>query len=119
MFFKILEIVLEDHVPLSVKQQGYKSLLIGFGVSLILPLLSLIAVNRVSKKSLYGDAKFATLKDILDSKSVTLGDIKSKGIVVGKYKNKLIRYIKPDFVSVGAGTRSGKGAKSLNNIIYA
>lgn len=109
-FFKIIEIIFEEHVPLNVKEQGYKSLLIGFGVSLILPLLSLIAINKVPPKSLYGDAKFAVLKDILSSKSVTLGDTGSKGIVVGKYKNKLIKYIKPDFVSVGAGTRSGKGA---------
>lgn len=53
-FFKILEIVLEDHVPPSVKQQGYTSLLIGFGVSLILPLLSLIAINRIPKKAYMG-----------------------------------------------------------------
>ena len=109
-FFKIIEILLEDYVPPSVKQQGYQALLIGFGVSLILPLLSVIAVNQVPKRSLHGDAKFASLKDIVRSKSVTLGDTESGGIVVGKYKNKLIRYIKPDFVSLGAGTRSGKGA---------
>lgn len=109
-FFKIFEIIFEDHVPQEIKQQGYQSLFIGFGISLILSLLGLMALNKNSKRSLYGDAQFATLKDILNSNSVTLGGVKSKGIIVGKYKNKLIKYIKPDFVSIGAGTRSGKGA---------
>lgn len=109
-FFKIFEIILEDYVPSNIKQQGYKALLMGFGISLILPLFGLVAINKPIKRSLYGDAKFASLKDILNSKSVTYGNRESKGIIVGKFQDKLIRYIKPDFVSLGAGTRAGKGA---------
>ncbi|WP_341790147.1 type IV secretory system conjugative DNA transfer family protein [Rickettsia endosymbiont of Polydrusus tereticollis] len=109
-FFKIFEIIFENYVPDNIKQQGYKALLIGFGISLIIPLLGLMAINRLPKETLYGDAKFATLKDILNSKAVSYGNEKGRGIIVGKFRGKLIRYTKPDFVSLGAGTRSGKGA---------
>lgn len=108
-FFKVIEIFREDYVPSDIKEQGYKALYAGFGVSLVLPLLGLILINRLPEKSLYGNAKFACLEDILNSKAVTLGK-EGQGIIVGKFRNKLIRYIKPDFVSLGAGTRAGKGA---------
>ena len=110
-FFKIIEILKEDYVPTDIKEQGYKALSIGFGISLVLPLLGLAFINKFSKKSLYGDAKFASLGDILNSKSVTLEKEEDRGIIVGKFKGKLIRYVKPDFVSLGAGTRAGKGAE--------
>lgn len=109
-FFKIVEIIREDYVPSDIKQQSYKALFIGFALSLFLPLLGLAFVNRPSKKSLHGDARFATSADIAVSTSVTLGQAESRGIVIGRFKGKLIRYIKPDFVSLGAGTRAGKGA---------
>ena len=66
-------------------------------------------MNQNKERRLYGDAQFASQADILKSKSVTLNQA-GKGIIVGKLKGKLIRYIKPDFVSLGAGTRAGKGA---------
>ena len=109
-FFKIVEILKEDYVPSEIKQQGYKALVMGFGLSLLLPLSALVLVNKTLKQSLHGDAKFASQADIARSNSVTLGDAESRGIIVGKFKGKLIRYIKPDFVSLGAGTRAGKGA---------
>lgn len=109
-FFKIVEIVTQDYVPSDIKHQGYQALLVALGLSLILPLIGFIAINTNPHKSLHGNARFATAADILASKSVVLGNKESKGIVVGTYKGQLVRYIKPDFVSLGAGTRAGKGA---------
>ncbi len=109
-FFKLFEILKEDYVPTEIKTQGYKASLIGFGVSLLVPISGLIALNSTRKTSLHGDAKFASLNDVLGSKSVSCGREENKGIIVGKFKGKLIRYIRPDFVSLGAGTRAGKGA---------
>lgn len=109
-FFKIVEIIKEDYVPLEIKQHGYQALLIALAVSLILPLIGFIVLNINPHRGLHGDARFATSADILASKSVALGNKESKGIVVGTYKGQLVRYIKPDFVSLGAGTRAGKGA---------
>lgn len=109
-FFKIVEIIRQDYVPSDIKHQGYQALLVALGLSLILPLIGFIFINISPHRSLHGNARFATPSDILASKSVVLGNKESKGIVVGTYKGQLVRYIKPDFVSLGAGTRAGKGA---------
>jgi type IV secretion system protein VirD4 len=109
-WWRIFEILLSPEVPLSVKYAGYKFVGIGFCVSLICPVIGYLFLLKKGDQSLYGDAKFASLSDIQKSNSVSLGTSNTKGIVVGKYNGKLIRYTKPDFVSLGAGTRSGKGA---------
>lgn len=109
-FFKIVEIIREDYVPPDIKQQGYKAVFMAFAITLLLPVTGFILINRPSQKSLHGNARFATSADIQASTSVTLGQKQSKGIVVGQYKGQLVSYIKPDFVSLGAGTRAGKGA---------
>ncbi|KAJ6644914.1 Type IV secretion system protein VirB11 [Pseudolycoriella hygida] len=109
----IREIIIAPYVPQSIKQQAYQALIIGFTISCVLPLTSLIIVNLPEKASLHGNAKFASKPDIQNSASVTLDNQQAGGIIVGKYKGKLIHYIKPDFVSLGAGTRSGKGASVI------
>ncbi|EOW1882603.1 type IV secretory system conjugative DNA transfer family protein [Yersinia enterocolitica] len=48
--------------------------------------------------------------DIRRSKVVTWGDDSKGGVIIGLHKGKLLRYIAPDFISMGAGTRAGKGA---------
>jgi type IV secretory pathway TraG/TraD family ATPase VirD4 len=58
---------------------------------------------------LHGDAKIASRQDIKHFVSVTLGNYHTTNIVVSKYKGQLIKYLKANFVSLGAGTRSGKG----------
>lgn len=58
---------------------------------------------------MYGDAKFASESDVRRSKVVTWGDESKGGVIIGRFKGKLIRYIAPDFISMGAGTRAGKG----------
>jgi type IV secretion system protein VirD4 len=86
------------------------ALLCGAAASLLLPVALLVALNSKAKSKIYGDAKFATLVDVRRSKSVTWGVDGGKGIVIGKFKGKLLRYVNPDFVSISAGTRAGKGA---------
>ena len=66
-------------------------------------------INRRPNKVYMVTRTLPQKAELLKSTSVTLGQT-GKGIVVGKVKDNLIRYIKPDFVSLGAGTRAGKGA---------
>lgn len=86
------------------------ALLCGIAIAILIPIALLVALNGKIKSKVYGDAKFATLQDIQRSKSVTWGIDGGKGIVIGKFKGKLLRYVNPDFVSISAGTRAGKGA---------
>lgn len=71
--------------------------LLSFGLVFLLVLLP-------KKQSLYGDARFANYGDIVKMK--LFGE---KGVIIGKFKNKLLRYNEPTFISLGAPTRSGKG----------
>ncbi len=74
--------------------------------------LSLILFNSVAfilpyipkKEKLHGDAKFANSSDV-----AKMGLYGNKGIIVGKYNNKLLRFGGSQFVSLGAPTRTGKG----------
>ncbi|NJS41436.1 type IV secretory system conjugative DNA transfer family protein [Candidatus Gracilibacteria bacterium] len=98
-------------VPNHVKTAGQQLVAIGFCVSLICPVIGyFFLLKKENTSPLYGNAKFASLKNIKNSDSVSIDPQNTKGIVVGKYKGKLVKYTKPDFVSLGAGTRSGKGA---------
>lgn len=57
-----------------------------------------------TKKSQFGEARFANFNEI--KKMNLFGD---KGIIIGKYKGKLLRFSGQQFVALGAPTRSGKG----------
>nr|AUV50495.1 Coupling protein VirD4, ATPase required for T-DNA transfer [Escherichia coli] len=59
--------------------------------------------------ALYGDAKFASDNDLRKSKLLKW-EKRNTDILVGAYKGKYLWYTAPDFVSLGAGTRAGKGA---------
>lgn len=109
-WWRIFEVLLSPEVPIEVKYLGFKAIGVGFTVSLICVMIAYLLLLGKGDQSLYGDAKFASRQDIQKSNSVSLGKENGKGIVVGKYNGRLIRYTKPDFVSLGAGTRSGKGA---------
>ncbi|MDT3268731.1 type IV secretory system conjugative DNA transfer family protein [Pseudomonas amygdali pv. morsprunorum] len=109
-YSKLWEAIFSRSSNTEIMVSAFLSLGVGFAASLALPLLALVKLNSAPKQTLHGDARFATDSDIRQSKSVTWGDDSGKGIVIGKYKGKLLRYIQPDFVSLGAGTRAGKGA---------
>ncbi|WP_236842756.1 type IV secretory system conjugative DNA transfer family protein [Campylobacter lanienae] len=74
--------------------------------------LSLILFNSIAfilpyipkKEKLHGDAKFANSSDV-----AKMGLYGNKGIIVGKYNNKLLHFGGSQFVSLGAPTRTGKG----------
>lgn len=103
-------VLVDSSVRGDIRLTAVKSLGIGLGVAMTLPALLLVKLNSDSKQSLYGDAKFASDADIRKSRSVTWGDASKGGVIIGKYKGKLLRYTQPDFISMGAGTRAGKGA---------
>ncbi|MFZ4210600.1 type IV secretory system conjugative DNA transfer family protein [Pantoea endophytica] len=107
-FGMLWQILTADNIRADIFLSGFKALGIGVVGAILLLGIAFIASGR-SRKSLYGDAKFATDTDIRKSKQVTWGD-KKGGIIIGSHKGKLIRYTQPDFISMGAGTRAGKGA---------
>lgn len=103
-------VLFDSSVRGDIRLSAIKSLGIGLLASMTVPALILVKLNSDDKQSLYGDAKFANDADIRKSRSVTWGDASKGGVIIGRYKGKLIRYTQPDFISMGAGTRAGKGA---------
>ena len=94
-----------------VEYGEYKAIGIFFGVY-IFAILFIVAGILVSKKkqSLHGDARFATFSDI--QKLGLFGDSKNyvkRGIIIGKWNNKFLKFGGQQFVALGAPTRSGKG----------
>lgn len=73
-----------------------------FGFSIIV--LTLLALIAKSKKTQFGEARFANLAEIKKMKLFS-----DNGIIIGKYKGKFLRFKGPQFVALGAPTRSGKG----------
>ncbi|MDV7561175.1 type IV secretory system conjugative DNA transfer family protein [Acinetobacter baumannii] len=83
------------------KLQG--ALLIALFITFVLPAL-IIASLFNKTQSLHGDARFATASEVQQS-----GLMGSKGIIVGKYRNKYLMLGGQQFVLLAAPTRSGKG----------
>lgn len=86
-----------------IKWAGY----VGFGLALLVLLVTgLVLLLKKDKRSLHGDARFATGADL--SKH---GMFKKTGqsIVVGSHGGKLVRLDGQQFVILAAPTRSGKG----------
>lgn len=71
--------------------------------------MALIKLNE-EKENVFGDARFATIKDVKESNSFTLDGDEKEGIIVGLKDKKIIRYVGAAFSAMGAGTRAGKGA---------
>ncbi|MGY4831820.1 type IV secretory system conjugative DNA transfer family protein (plasmid) [Sphaerotilaceae bacterium SBD11-9] len=103
----------EDATPLTLAQywlyfgadSGIKRwIYISAGASLILLLAPGALFLLPSKRSLFGDARFATSREI--RKAGLLG---ADGVVVGKYKGKFLMFGGSQHVMLTAPTRSGKG----------
>ncbi|MGS4337845.1 type IV secretory system conjugative DNA transfer family protein [Klebsiella michiganensis] len=75
----------------------------------IVPVFIIWQLNKTDV-ALYGDAKFASDNDLRKSKLLKWEKENDTDILVGAYKGKYLWYTAPDFVSLGAGTRAGKGA---------
>lgn len=83
--------------------QRYLSLGIAAAISLFIA-IAFIALAR-PKQSLHGNARFASFGEIKNKMNL-LGD---QGLIIGKLNNKFLRFDAPEFISLGAPTRSGKG----------
>jgi type IV secretion system protein VirD4 len=82
----------------------WQALAISGAVGVVLLLVLFLLLNR-KKESLFGEARFANLGELTKQGLFKKGN----GIIIGKYKGRLMRFIGAQFVSLGAPTRSGKG----------
>lgn len=79
---------------------------IGFSLPAALWLAMLYFVTRTRRPSIHGDARFARAADLGKHGLFKRED---SGILVGKFKGKLVRLNGQQFVILAAPTRSGKG----------
>ncbi len=79
---------------------------LGFGLPLLVLLVALFFMFKPKKKSIHGDARFATAADLAKHGMFKKSD---SGIVVGSFGGKLVRLGGQQFVILAAPTRSGKG----------
>ena len=98
----IIESVSNDY-PKTWQSVGISFFLSFFGVSL----LSLFLFFK-NKESLFGEARFANQREI--KKMGLFGDADNyvkRGIIIGKYGKRFLKYGGAQFVALGAPTRSG------------
>jgi len=79
-------------------------LILSGGIAAAIIIIPFIALLIPAKKSLFGDARFATATEIKRS-----GLLDGKGIIVGKFKDKYLQLKGQLHVILSAPTRSGKG----------
>lgn len=113
MFMVVYDREFTDATPLTVFQyfQHYGSaksvqnwLFACLAIAMFLVFGPVAALLRPKKRSLHGDAAFATAKEVKDSG--LLGDV---GIILGKFGNKYLMFGGSQHVLMSAATRSGKG----------
>jgi len=85
-----------------------KWIYISSGASLLLIFAPCLLLFGKTKRSLYGDARFAKPSEV--RKSGLLGD---RGIIVGTYKGRYMMYGGAQHVILSAPTRSGKGVGTV------
>ncbi|MDF0606789.1 type IV secretory system conjugative DNA transfer family protein [Neisseriaceae bacterium TC5R-5] len=104
----------EDATPLTLYQywfyygaekQAQKWLYISSGVSLAVLLAPLLFFFSPTKRSLFGDARFAKFKEIKDAGLMGT----TRGIILGFYSDTYLLFGGSQHVSISAPTRSGKG----------
>lgn len=113
IFVKLIKRIAEVYTSLlDVVVNPVKIIMIDPKFGLLALVASVILFNGLAflipylpkKQKLHGDAKFANSSDV-----AKMGLYGNKGIIVGKYNNKLLRFGGSQFVSLGAPTRTGKG----------
>lgn len=72
-------------------------------LTVILCMLALLEIYK-DHRALHGDARFATQAEIKEA-----GLLATKGIILGKYREKFLTFEGQQFVLLAAPTRSGKG----------
>ena len=99
------------------------SLLVGFGIAIVAPLLMMIFGDKKDKEELHGSARFATEDEV---KKEGLTNNSGKGILIGQFGGifgffKTYIYFNNDrFILLIAPTRSGKGVGIVipNLLVY-
>jgi type IV secretion system protein VirD4 len=103
----------DDASPLTLYQYWYhygqeatikRWLYIAMGISAALVFSPGLFIFAPAKRTLFGDARFATRREIM--KSGLLGD---KGLIVGKYGRHYLMFDGQQHAIISAPTRSGKG----------
>jgi len=111
IFLMVFDHKFEEATPLTLYQYWYyygtenqvlKWLYISSGIGLALLLAPFIVFFAPAKKSLFGDARFATQREI--KKAGLLGE---KGLIVGKLGNKYLTFDGQQHAIISAPTRSG------------
>lgn len=117
---KILDSSYDPLITIKALQAHYekapKALMLGIIITLVFVFIIFVLLNSKPKEKLHGDAKWATIADIRKLGLLNKpkkGEIGSKGIIIGKFKNQLLRFYGQQFVSLGAPTRSGKGISTV------
>lgn len=103
------QVITDSNIKSAVRLTSIPSLLCGLLTSVVAPCFIIWKLNQ-DDSPLYGDAKFASDADLKKSKLLKWEKENDKDILVGRFKGKYLWYTAPDFVSLGAGTRAGKGA---------
>lgn len=85
-----------------IRTAGY----LGFGPPLFAGILLLVLILKPPKKSLHGNARFASAGDLARQGMFKESDT---GLIVGKLNGNLIRLSGQQFAILAAPTRSGKG----------
>ena len=81
----------------------YQPFLIGFGIGLVLTVITLVS-TLFKRQKLHGEARFARAGEVRNGKMLA-----SAGIVLGKFGGKVMRFGGPEHVMLEAPTRAGKG----------
>lgn len=98
---------IEQAIAAQPNAQTMKKIKFSGGLALLLCLgapLALVLTTRRKKPDLFGNARFANLKDIQQEKLDA-----NKGVVIGKFKDQFLRLGGYEFVLLAAPTRTGKG----------
>lgn len=100
------------HYTYEALSNGYPYAWSALGMAVAISILALVSliVFAKQKESLYGEARFANSGEI--TKTGLFGNNKNyvkRGIIVGKYGNRFLKFGGQQFVALGAPTRSGKG----------
>ena len=80
--------------------------ILGFGIPVLMWIMLLFLALKPQRKALHGDARFASSGDV-GAKGL-FGDAPD-GVVVGRFKGKLMKLAGQQFAILAAPTRSGKG----------
>ena len=112
-FFKFFELYHFNFIYEALNNsypKTYQGIALSFFISFFGVLFFSLLVLFKNKESLFGEARFANAREI--KKLGLFGDKNNyvkRGIIIGKYGNKLLKYGGSQFVALGAPTRSGKG----------